>query len=237
MESRTARVLRTAHGRSARRPKRPRVDREAALQLVERHQLAGDRAGRHGGRAREPDRARARAAREVAVDRAHGDLLGIARRAGPAVGAGAARRLQQLGADLLEGVEVAAARCSSRARPSCRTAGTASTPRRHAQAALGRPAPAPRGSGRSPRACRRCTSRRRRCRRAARSPQLAERHAVAGVARARDHRRQCAAVDADRRRRSARRGRCASTARCSNVDAAALAQEAHASPRRARRCR
>jgi hypothetical protein len=87
------------------------------------------------------------------------------------------------------------------------------------------PRPAPRGSGRSPRACRPCTIRRRRCRsRPAR--QLVQRQAVAGIAGRGQHRCQRAALDTDHL--GVRRTRVAVHPRLDHhVDAAALAQEPH----------
>ena len=77
-----------------------------------------------------------------------------------------------------------------------------------------RPSAAPRGSGRSLRACRRCTSRRRRCRCFGRSRERRAARRRCPGRRARHHRRQPRAVEQQRCRRSARRHRCASTARC-----------------------
>ena len=87
----------------------------------------------------------------------------VGRRTGPAVGARAARGLQDLRADRLERVEVAAldAVVAHRGRAELQVELDAGGPPAGRAAP---PTPAPRGSGRSPRACRRCTSRRRRCR-------------------------------------------------------------------------
>src|SRR5262252_539960 len=89
-------------------PRDPRSDAvEAASQFVERRQFAGDRTGGHGRWAGQPHRTGARAARKVAVDRAHTHLVARLRGTGPAVGTRPARRLQDLGTDRVERREVA----------------------------------------------------------------------------------------------------------------------------------
>src|SRR5215210_6536460 len=86
----------------------PLSARGARLQFCERHQDPGNRARRDRGRTGQPDLPRPGTAREIAVDRADGDLFALGRRAGATVGAGTARGLQDLRADRFEGVEVAA---------------------------------------------------------------------------------------------------------------------------------
>src|SRR5208337_5148176 len=77
-------------------------------QLLERQQLAGDCAGGNRRRTGEPYLPRPGSPGKIAVDRTHRGLLRIGRGTGPAVGAGAACRLQKLGADLSESVEISA---------------------------------------------------------------------------------------------------------------------------------
>src|SRR5262245_39877663 len=80
----------------------------AAEHGFRRADRARDRARRDDERARQVDLPRPAAAGEVAVDGADGDLARFERHARPRLDARAAGRIDELHADLLEGVDVAA---------------------------------------------------------------------------------------------------------------------------------
>lgn len=127
---------------------------KAASQLLKRHELTGDGAGRHGGGAGQPDAAGAATAWKIAVDRADGHLVGTLRAAWAAVAAGPTGGLEHACAHAFEGIEVAGSGAIGRARRWCQTAGTAA--RRGPPSGRARqPSAAPGGSAQNPRAFRR----------------------------------------------------------------------------------